>query len=139
MGKAKTSASLKNKLDKLWSEYIRRKDAKGGIATCVTCKKSAPWKEMQCGHFVSRVHLATRWLETNTHVQCPTCNVLLRGNYVEFAVYMIDQWGESCVRDLRDLKHTTLKITSAGYEERIEEVKQKLAELDERQDFAEAA
>lgn len=125
--KTKTLASLKAKMDKLWSEYIRRKDARGGLATCVTCRKSAPWKEMQCGHFVSRVHLATRWLETNTHVQCAACNVLLRGNYVEFAVYMIDQWGEATVRDLRDLKHKTVKYNRSEYETMIEDVLVKLA------------
>jgi hypothetical protein len=94
---------------------------------------------MQCGHFVSRVHLATRWLETNTHVQCGTCNVLLRGNYVEFAVYMNDAWGWQTIRDLRDLKHTTVKLSRSDYEEKIADVQAKLAELDEREEFAEAA
>lgn len=137
--KVKTLKALKATLDKLWSEYIRRKDAKGGIATCVTCGVQKPWKEIQCGHFVSRVHLATRFLEQNCAPQCYSCNVLRGGNYVEYAVWMEANWGWQTIRDLRDLKHTNLKITRSGYEERIEDVKQKLAELDERQEFAEAA
>lgn len=139
MPKAKTLASLKKKLDALWSEYIRRKDSVGGMATCVTCGAVKRWQEQQCGHFVSRVHLATRWLEQNTAVQCYACNVLRGGNFIEYAVWMEANWGWQAIRDLRELKHTNLKITRAGYEERIEEVKQKLAELDESQDFAQAA
>ena len=137
--KAKTSAQLKKKLDALWSEWIRRKDSKAGMATCVTCGAVKRWQEQQCGHFVSRVHLSTRWLETNTHVQCYACNVLRGGNPAEFAAYLLEHWGGSCVRDLVELKRTNLKISRVGYEERIEEVKQRLAELDERQEFAQAA
>lgn len=134
--KPKTTASLKKKLDQLWSEWIRRKDAVGGMATCVTCGAVKRWQEQQCGHFVSRVHLSTRWLEQNTAVQCYACNCLRGGNFIEYAVWMEKNWGWQTIRDLREMKHQTLKITRAGYLERIEEVKQKLAELDE---FAEAA
>ena len=137
--KKPTLAKLKKDLDGLWSQYIRRKDAVGGIAQCVTCGVQKPWKEQQCGHFVSRVHLSTRWLEQNTAVQCYSCNVLRGGNYIEYAVWMEANWGFQAIRDLRELKHTNLKISRSGYEERIEEVKALLAELDERQDFAEAA
>lgn len=137
--KTKTLASLKKKLDALHSEWIRRKDAKNGMATCVTCGSVKRWQEMQCGHFVSRTHLVTRWAEANTAVQCGRCNVLLRGNYVEYAVWMEANWGWQAIRDLRELKHTTIKITRADYEERIADVQAKLRDLDERQEFAEAA
>lgn len=127
----KPLSTLKRKLDALHSEWIRRKDAKGGMVACVTCGAVKRWQEIQCGHFVSRVHLATRFLEQNCAPQCSTCNVLRRGNMVEYVVWMEANWGWATIRDLRDLKHTTLKITRAGYEDRIEEVRQKLADLGE--------
>lgn len=128
--KQKTTAQLKKKLDSLWSEWIRRKDAKDGIATCVTCRNSKPWKEMQCGHFVSRVHLATRWMEQNTAVQCGACNVLKRGNMVEYAVWMNENWGWLTVEELVRLKHTTVKHTRADYLRMIADVEEKLKGLD---------
>jgi hypothetical protein len=128
--KKPTLAALKAKMDKVWSEWVRRKDARGGLATCVTCSAVAPWKNMQCGHFVSRVHLATRFLEQNTAVQCYSCNVLRSGNYVEYAVWMEANWGWQTIRDLRDLKHTTVKYSRSDYETMIEETKAKLQALD---------
>ena len=131
MSKPKTLASLKRKLDALHSEWVRRRGAKGGMAICITCGAQKRWQEMQAGHFVSRVHLATRWLEQNVAVQCSTCNCLLRGNYVEYAVWMEANWVWQTIRDLRDLKHTTVKYSRAGYETMIAETKAKLASLDE--------
>lgn len=116
-------------MDKLWSEYIRRKDAVDGIASCVTCGAKKPWKEIQCGHFVSRVHLATRFLEQNCAPQCPTCNVLRRGNMVEYAVWMEANWGWQTIRDLRELKHTTVKYNRGDYERMIADVKLKLGAM----------
>jgi len=127
--KAASLSTLKNKLDKLWSEYVRRKDAIDGIATCVTCGTQKHWKEMQCGHFVSRTHLATRWLVNNTAVQCARCNILLRGNMVEYAVWMEANWGWQAIRDLRELKHRSVKYSRTDYEEMINDVQQKLGEL----------
>lgn len=132
----KSLSSLKTKMDKLWSEWIRRKDAKGGMVACVTCGTVKRWQEQQCGHFVSRVHLATRFLEQNCAPQCGRCNVLLRGNMIEYAVWMEANWGWQAIRDLRELKHTTVKYSRSDYESMIEDTKAKLASLDQ---FAEAA
>lgn len=124
-----TLKGLKNKMDALWSQWIRQKDAVDGISTCVTCGAQKPWKEMQCGHFVSRVHLATRFLEQNCAPQCSTCNVLRRGNMVEYVVWMEANWGWATIQDLRDLKHTTVKYSRSDYERMIGDVKQKLEDL----------
>lgn len=134
--KKPTLARLKRDLDTLWSIWVRRKDAKGGLATCVSCGAVKRWQEQQCGHFVSRVHLATRFLDQNCAVQCFSCNVLRGGNYVEYAVWIEANWGWQTIRDLREMKHTTLKISRSGYEERIAEVRGKLAELDEAERLA---
>ena len=59
MPKKPTRKTLITKLDKVFSEYIRRRYAKNDIATCVTCGKKDHWKKLQAGHFMSRKHYAT--------------------------------------------------------------------------------
>ena len=52
-----TIKNLTKKLDTIFSEYIRRKDAnKNGLVECFTCGVIKYWKGegMQCGHFISR-------------------------------------------------------------------------------------
>jgi len=73
--KKPTRKSLVIKLDTVFSQYIRRKDAINEIATCVTCNKKDHYKKLQCGHFMSRRHYSTRWDENNVGVQCYGCNI----------------------------------------------------------------
>lgn len=57
--------------DRIFSIYIRGRDA---WKPCCTC--GAKWEEnFQCGHFVSRRHILTRWTDRNAHSQCPKCNL----------------------------------------------------------------
>ena len=81
-----STAKLKKKLDKVFSEYIRRKYSNSnGQVECYTCGSVKDWKEMQCGHFVSRVYLGTRFEEDNVRVQCVGCNIFGRGKTAIFA------------------------------------------------------
>lgn len=41
---------------------------------------------MQCGHFISRSHTATRFDERNCRVQCVGCNVFGKGKPTEFGL-----------------------------------------------------
>lgn len=125
-------SKLKNKADKLFSQWIRRKYADGdGNVACYTCDRVKPWKEQQCGHFVSRTHLNTRWDEYNCRVQCGACNVLRRGNYDEFALRLVKEKGENVLKDLNKRKHQTRKMTKADYLELIEDLETKLEMLDQ--------
>ena len=77
MAKKLTRSKLVKKLDAVFSQYIRLKDAdEFGNATCFTCGKVDHWKKLQNGHFQSRKHYATRWDEMNCQVQCVSgCNM----------------------------------------------------------------
>lgn len=64
---------------RLWdafSRFIRIRDAAPftGLAECFTCGRTKIWKEMDCGHGIPRQHLATKFNETNNHIQCKPCN-----------------------------------------------------------------
>lgn len=83
--------------DKLWrvfSEYIRRSHADhNGFCKCVTCNKIAHWKEMDCGHFISRNHKNTKFDAQNVGPQCPRCNRFLGGRQYEFGLWIDKKYG----------------------------------------------
>ena len=65
----------KLELDSVYSLYIRLRDAgDGGWTKCISCGKILPFEKMQCGHFYSRRHIATRWDEYNCNSECGICN-----------------------------------------------------------------
>lgn len=72
--KPKKLSYYKKKLDKLYSEYIRRKDAdKEGFNFCYTCGARHHWKKLQNGHYVRRsAGLSVYFLEENCRPQCLT-------------------------------------------------------------------
>ena len=83
------------------SEYIRRRAADfRGNAKCVSCGVQKPWKELQCGHYVSRSHLSLRWDLRNCWPQCPACNIFKNGNYPNFTKYLLDNYGEEWLKEL---------------------------------------
>lgn len=66
-------ASLVRKLDDVFSLYIRLRDSKpyGYKAfRCISCGQIKPFDQMDCGHFIGRMHMATRFDEENCHGEC---------------------------------------------------------------------
>ena len=77
---------LVHKLDDAFSEYIRLRDAdENGIVTCITCGDKRHWMGVDCGHFVPRINMATRWELKNSHGQCRLCNSTQDGKEKEHA------------------------------------------------------
>lgn len=94
-----------SKVDIEFSRYIRRKEADDfGMVRCYTCGKRLPWSVAECGHYIPRAHMATRFLQTNCHPQCFTCNHELRGNIAEYRARLIEDYGEDKVNWLEGLK-----------------------------------
>lgn len=125
----KKSINLKDKLDKVFSLYIRLRDSdENGFCTCYTCGKVAHYKEMQNGHFWSRTHLSTRFNEDNCKVQCVGCNIFKKGNYIEYTKRLLKELGEEKFNELEQLKNSTAKISKAEYEQMIEHYNQKIKE-----------
>lgn len=118
--KKPTRSQLIKKLDKVFSDYIREKDAIDGMATCITCGDTKEWKYQQNGHYMSRGNYATRWDETNCHVQCAACNVFKKGNYTEYAIYMINRYGAEKLTELKEKAKAGRKFTSVELQEMIE-------------------
>ncbi len=126
-----TISKLKKKLDVLFSQYIRRKNADHlGRVKCFTCGVEKHWKEQQAGHFQSRSHHSTRWDEVNVQVQCVKCNMFRQGEQYKFGLYLDDRFGDGTAEELENRAKTIVKLNRVDYEEAIERYKQKINELD---------
>ena len=123
---------LKGKLDRLFSEYIRRRDADyAGYCRCVTCGKMQHWREMDAGHFVPRDRIATRWDVTNVHPQCRECNRFRSGKQYEHGRAIDRMYGSGTADRLMALGSARVaKISAFQMEEMIESVKALLKRLD---------
>lgn len=80
---------LVDDLDIIFSQLIRLKGAdEFGMVKCYTCDDVKHWKQMQCGHFIPRAQMPTRFSEKNCRPQCKSCNEDKRGNLVVFAAQL---------------------------------------------------
>jgi len=127
MPKKPSRKTIVNYLDKVFSEYIRKRYAKNGIAECVTCGKKDHWKNLQAGHFMSRKHYATRWDEENVEVQCMACNVYRYGEQYLFAKHL----GQEKADELLAKSRTMVKLKDWELQDMIEIYKKKLLELEQ--------
>jgi hypothetical protein len=128
-----TTAKLKAKLDKLFSEYIRKRDSDHrGLCKCISCGKEAPafGGSMHAGHLFSRRYLSIRFDPKNVNAQCSYCNTFLNGNQIKAARGVERKWGKGTVDDLESRMHITTKLSRIDYEEAIENIRQKIKELD---------
>ena len=116
----KSISKLKKELDKWFSLFIRLRSAtKEGACQCFTCGKVAHYKKMQCGHFQSRRHHATRWNETNCQVQCVKCNMFEQGEQFKFGLRLDNKFGEGTAQELEFLSNQITKVSRSDYEEKI--------------------
>lgn len=132
--KAKTKPIKRSKvvkdLDNIFSQYIRLKYSdQYGYCICVTSGQKMFWKEAQCGHFVSRGKYPTRWDETNCHPQSVYSNIFLKGDYINYTIYMIDRYGREYVDELIDRSKQSVKIPTSELIEKIDYYKTEVARI----------
>lgn len=108
-------AKLKKKLDAVFSKYIRARDN----YVCYTCNRKLEPAQSQCGHFVPRQYLATRYDERNCHCQDYACNMLYNGQPSAYAKRLVEDYGAGIIEELEGLRHQVTKLTPAWYEEQI--------------------
>ena len=103
---------------------------RNAAAACVSCGAVHHWQKIQCGHWIPKARgNATAWDLRNLHPQCYRCNINLQGNGPEYTMYMLERYGRKTCDELRRLSGTTRKITRVEYEEMIEQMAEKLADL----------
>lgn len=99
-----SKSKLRDKLDAVFSKYIRLKYSDDrGNCRCISCGKVFFWKEIQCGHYMSRRYMSTRFSEDNCRPQCVACNIFNQGNIQMYRRALIKQIGEQRV-DLTEVR-----------------------------------
>ena len=109
--KAKLS-TIQAKADAAMSVYIRMKYAdENGYVKCVSCGRSFHWKDVDCGHFISRGKVSTRWVEENAHPECPHDNRFNHTHLIGYTLYMVDMYGRDKIEELEQLARQVLSPT----------------------------
>jgi len=129
----KTQKYWKNKIDKVFHEYIRRRDVDNntGYCNCVSCGKTIYFSESDAGHFISRKYLITRYDERNVHAQCRKCNRFEYGRQYEYSIAL----GQELSQELLQTSRSMVKYTDADWQEIFEEFNDKLNEIKKKQNF----
>ena len=115
--KRKKVKTLRAELDKWFSRWVRLRD--GGV--CFTCGRKDEPKRMQCGHFVPRQYLATRYDPENCHCQCYVCNILYGGQPSAYACNLDRYHGVGTALRLESKRREVCH--SYPYQEEIEKYK----------------
>ena len=119
-----------SKLWKVFSEYIRRRDAdSNGICTCFTCCFKGEWKRFDCGHGIGRQHWATRYNEQNNHAQCKRCNGFEGGRREVYKQRMNERYGENTWELMELASKKAKKLSQFEIDTLTKFYKQKILEL----------
>lgn len=115
--------------DKVYSKYIRFKDAKNGYVRCITCGKVDPPEDTDCGHYISREVAMLRFDERNTHPQCRSCNRFHEGRKDEYALALIRLYGPNILEELNKEKYIFKNYSVLELKEMRKEYRNLLKEL----------
>ena len=127
--KTKKKPDLKAKLDKVFSEYIRKRDTRNGVFKCISCGRILPYEQADCGHYINRKHMSTRFDEMNCNAQCRSCNRFDEGNIQGYRRGLVSEYGEQKVLLLESKKNTTRKYSDFEYEILIKHYKEEIKKL----------
>lgn len=136
MKKKVTRTSAKKKAWKIFSEYVRLRDALKTTGTkthvlCITCEKRYPAFGKGCaqaGHFIPGRGNSVLIDPDFVHAQCYNCNINLRGNWIVFEEKMIAMHGaEEVAQAKRESKQP--KIFSITEWQELEEFYKQAFEL----------
>lgn len=111
--KKKSHPQLKKILWEVFSEYIRLRDSKDGMFTCISCGRfqSAAGGNLQAGHYYkSETFPALRYCEKNNNSQCLSCNIFKEGNRQGYEIGLIKKYGQAAVDKLKLQAHNKAKL-----------------------------
>ena len=139
MKKKVTISSIKKKVWKVFSDYIRLRDCleTTGLpdyGKCITCEKIVPRILLQAGHFIPGRHNANLFSERGVHAQCYNCNLNLRGNTLEYRRRILEMYGAGADEELEREANQIKKFTVPYLEALKEEFKGKIKLLEAKND-----
>ena len=118
------------KLDTVFSTFIRLRDSQSnGTFKCISCGRTLPYDQADCGHYINRKHMATRFSEMNCNAQCRSCNRFDEGNIQGYRRGLIIKYEEPATALLEARKNQINKITEYEYQAMIAHYKAEIKRL----------
>ncbi len=123
--------TLKNKLWKLTSEYVRRKDADDlGMVKCYTCSRIFHYKEVDAGHGIPGRSNSVLFDLNLIRCQCRLCNRFEHGQQWIFGQKLDIEYGEGFFEQALRNARSPVKLYISDYDERIEAMTNMLKDLE---------
>lgn len=132
-------SKAKKKAWDVFSKYIRLRDALKTTnapfsAKCVTCGREYDLNRgLQAGHFIPGRRNSILFDERNVHAQCYGCNVMKKGNPIEYWKFMEKEYGREIIDELDAKNYTTRQIKQFEFEEIAKTYSEKLKQLENNQ------
>lgn len=118
--RTRKSIDLVKKLDKVFSAYIRLRDVMAnGCFRCISCGQIKRFEQGDCGHYHSRIHMATRWEPDNCSMECRACNRVSSDHLIGYRRNLIEKIGLDRVDRLEVLAHSPKHWLDFEIEEKI--------------------
>ncbi len=87
MAKKKTTAKLKQDLQKVFNKFIRERDSDGIRFNCISCGETKPIDQMNAGHFFAvGGYDGLRFDEDNVHGECAYCNCWNESHLIKYTI-----------------------------------------------------
>ena len=123
--------TLVNSLDTIVSKYVRLYYSnERGKVRCYTCGLLKNWNELDCGHFIKRANIQTRWDLDNLRPQCVNCNRYKSGNYEIYEKKLRKELGEDKYNQLIQKSQQNTKISTVELEILLDERKKLLKDVE---------
>lgn len=117
------------KLDRVFSDYIRQRDSKNGMFRCISCGQIKSYEQADCGHYINRRHIATRFDEVNCNAQCRSCNRFKEGNIQGYRRGLIHKYGEESVLLLESRQNNICHLTIPEIDILVKYYKEKILDI----------
>ncbi len=131
--KTKVSNSKPNlvkKLDRIFALYIRLRDVMpNGYVRCISCGQIKRFEDVDCGHFHSRRHMATRFSEENCSAECKGCNRFSADHLIDYQKNLIQKIGKQRFDLLNVKAHSTCHYLDSELEAMIDHYKNEVRKL----------
>lgn len=126
----KTKPNLVAKLDRIFALYIRLRDVMpNGYVRCISCGQIKSFDDVDCGHFYSRRHMATRYNEDNCHAECKFCNRFSSDHLIGYQRNLIQKIGQQRFDMLNIKAHSTCHLLNFEIEDMISHYKAEAKKL----------
>lgn len=118
MAKTISISSLRTKLNRIMSEFVRKRDF---VLGCISCGQHVNWENWQAGHFYDKSisYAGLYFHPKNINGQCKTCNELKDGNKDEYEKALVLRYGPEVLEELAVEKMSYKPWNIFQYEEAI--------------------